>query len=107
MDAIRAQSAPDVRGPGEDEGVGSLDVRPQEVPGRPNKIIRFIDADMAHPDDAPAGFDERSGQPGRLRIVQHHDVTWPREIQHARELASKGSAIDTTFLGPERAPIPR
>ena len=58
----------------EDEGVGRLDVRPQEGPRALGPLVRLVAADVAAPHDSSASSATRADEPGGLRVVDDDDV---------------------------------
>ena len=75
--------------PREDLDVGAVDVRAQERPSLARAVVGFVDADVRAPDDPHPGVAQRRRQPGRLRIVQDHDVAGADERRAARRPAGR------------------
>jgi hypothetical protein len=60
---------------GEHERVRPLEVAPEELPALNGSGAGRVAADVGTPRDASAGTAQRLHQAGRLRVVQHDDVT--------------------------------
>ena len=61
---------------------------------------------MADPDNDEAGVDQRSDEPRGLRVVEHHDVAFPAEVQQTGELVVHRAPVDGPLLCSERASVP-
>ena len=74
----------------EDERVGVLDHRPQEVPGAIGQLVRGVPADVAAPDhQRPCGA-EAVHHAGGLRVVQQDDVTNRNPGRHLLDVGFQG-----------------
>ena len=60
--------------PREDEGVGLLDVGPEERPPQFGLLVGVVAPDVAAPHDSGAGGPHTIDHAGGLRVVEHNDV---------------------------------
>ena len=91
--------------PREDEPVGLLDVRPDELPRPLRPLVRVVEADVAAPHDGAAVLEQRRDEPCRLRVVDDHDVVGPYRVADPGEVRRECALVGPALGGPELASV--
>src|SRR5207253_3218052 len=92
--------------PGKYEHVRIQDIATQEIPGLTSMVVGGVETNVTTPHHRRPRLSHCLRQPGRLGIMQDHDVVRTHQLREALRTRRQGPLVNLALAVAQRAAVP-